>query len=167
MKEDLSRRKFLLRSAGATGALAASPRVFLEPEHIPLPWQSTPPSDRVRFGIIGIGMQGSGLLTNAVQLPGVECVAAADLLVPLQSRLFLEELGRFLTNDHTGGHCIPGGHTRHDRAVRYAQIVEMQRCRTSLAVPGHPRSGRYMSGMCQWATLCSCFLTRFEERDAG
>ena len=79
MKKELSRRKFLLRSAGATGALAASPRIFLEPEHIPLPLQPTSPSDRVRFGIVGIGMQGSGLLTNAVQLPGVECVAAADL----------------------------------------------------------------------------------------
>src|SRR5579864_8323357 len=79
MKNDLSRRQFLQRTAGATGALAASPKVFLEPEHIPLPLQSTPASERVRFGIIGIGMQGSGLLTNAVQLPGVECVAAADL----------------------------------------------------------------------------------------
>ncbi len=79
MKKGLSRREFLERSAGATGALAASPRIFLEPEHIPLPLQSPSPSDRVRFGIIGIGMQGSGLLTNAVQLPGVECVAAADL----------------------------------------------------------------------------------------
>jgi len=33
----------------------------------------------VRFGIIGIGMQGSGLLRTAVSLPGVECVAACDL----------------------------------------------------------------------------------------
>src|SRR5713101_10199545 len=79
MKKDLSRRQFLHRTAGAAGALAASPAIFLEPEHIPLPLQSTAPSDRVRFGIIGIGMQGSGLLTNAVQLPGVECVAACDL----------------------------------------------------------------------------------------
>ena len=79
MKKDLSRREFLQRSAGATGALAASPRILLEPEHIPLSLQSTPPSERVRFGIIGIGMQGSGLLTNAIQLRGVECVAAADL----------------------------------------------------------------------------------------
>src|SRR5437764_7868678 len=79
MNNNLSRREFLQRSAGATGALAASPRIFLEPEHIPLPLQSTPPSDRVRFGIIGIGMQGSGLLTNAIELPGIECVAAADL----------------------------------------------------------------------------------------
>jgi len=33
----------------------------------------------VRFGIIGVGMQGSGLLATAVSLPGVECVAASDL----------------------------------------------------------------------------------------
>src|ERR1700676_1854960 len=79
MKKDLSRRQFLHRTAGAAGALAASPAIFLEPEHIPLPLQSTAPSDRLRFGIIGIGMQGSGLLAAAVQLPGVECVAACDL----------------------------------------------------------------------------------------
>src|SRR5262249_43314010 len=79
MKKDLSRREFLQRSAGATGALAASLRILLEPEHIPPPRETTPPSERVRFGIIGIGMQGSGLLTNAIQLPGVECVAAAHL----------------------------------------------------------------------------------------
>jgi predicted dehydrogenase len=34
---------------------------------------------RIRFGIIGVGMEGSGLLHNAIQLPGVECVGAADL----------------------------------------------------------------------------------------
>ncbi|MGC2661861.1 MAG: Gfo/Idh/MocA family oxidoreductase [Bryobacteraceae bacterium] len=33
----------------------------------------------IRFGMIGIGMQGSDLLANAITLPGVECVAAADL----------------------------------------------------------------------------------------
>ena len=35
--------------------------------------------DKVRFGMIGIGMQGSGLLATAITLPGVECVAACDL----------------------------------------------------------------------------------------
>ena len=33
----------------------------------------------VQFGIIGIGMQGSGLLKTAVALPGTKCVAACDL----------------------------------------------------------------------------------------
>jgi predicted dehydrogenase len=41
--------------------------------------QPVAPSDRVRFGMIGIGMQGSGLMPNAISLPGVECVAACDL----------------------------------------------------------------------------------------
>jgi predicted dehydrogenase len=78
MKDNLPRRQFL-RTATATGALFASKSVFL-PQ--PLPAQeakATAPSDRIRLGIIGIGMQGSGLLPNAISLPGVECVAAADL----------------------------------------------------------------------------------------
>jgi predicted dehydrogenase len=36
-------------------------------------------TDRIRFGIVGVGMEGSGLLSTAIQLRGVECVAAADL----------------------------------------------------------------------------------------
>ncbi len=79
MKKDFSRREFLQRSAAATGAYVAARTMILDPEKIPLPSGAVPPSDRVRFGIIGVGMQGSGLLSNAIQLPGVECVAAADL----------------------------------------------------------------------------------------
>jgi predicted dehydrogenase len=75
-KRSLSRRQFLQTTAGAAGALLAARTVLLDPE----PMQAYPqPSDRVRFGIIGIGMQGSGLLTNAITLPGVECAAACDL----------------------------------------------------------------------------------------
>ena len=29
--------------------------------------------------MVGVGMEGSGVLSTAIQLPGVECVAAADL----------------------------------------------------------------------------------------
>jgi predicted dehydrogenase len=79
MKNDLPRRRFLKTSAMATGAMLAPKGVLLEQE---MPRQSpkpVPPSERVRLGIIGIGMQGSGLLPNAISLPGVECVAAADL----------------------------------------------------------------------------------------
>ena len=32
------------------------------------------PSDRIGLGIVGVGMQGSGLLRRALSLPGVECV---------------------------------------------------------------------------------------------
>ncbi len=79
MIKDFSRRQFLQRSAGMTGAVVASRTILLDPETIPFPAKAVAASDRVRFGIIGVGMQGSGLLTNAIQLPGVECVAAADL----------------------------------------------------------------------------------------
>ena len=78
-KKSYSRREFLHSTAGATGALAAAPSIFLKPEYIPSVLERVAPSDTLRFGIIGIGMQGSGLLTTAVQLPGVECVAACDL----------------------------------------------------------------------------------------
>jgi predicted dehydrogenase len=79
MIKDLSRRQFLKRSAGAASLAAFPGKLLADPNPIPSATSYVPPSDRVRFGIIGIGMQGSGLLTNAVTLPGVECVAAADL----------------------------------------------------------------------------------------
>src|SRR5579862_8432046 len=74
-----TRRQFLQRTAATAGALAATnflPSTRLEAASFPA---NVPPSDRLRFGIIGIGMEGSGVLSNAVALPGVECVAAADL----------------------------------------------------------------------------------------
>ncbi len=75
-----TRRRFLQKAAGTAGALAISRNVLLEAEHIPTALEKfVPPSDRIRMGIIGIGMQGSGLLATAITLPGVECVAAADL----------------------------------------------------------------------------------------
>jgi len=73
-----SRRKFLGLSAVAAGSLATK-TIWLDPDPLWAMPQAVAPSDRVRFGIIGIGMQGSGLLTNSIELPGVECVAACDL----------------------------------------------------------------------------------------
>src|SRR5246127_1719501 len=75
-----TRRQFLQKSASTAGALAVSRNILIEPEYIPSALESAvPASDRIRFGIIGIGMQGSGLLASAITLPGVECVAACDL----------------------------------------------------------------------------------------
>ncbi len=73
-----SRREFLGLGAAAAGASLASKSLLLDPEPL---WasQSTAPSDRLRMGIIGVGMQGSGLLADAIELPGIECVAACDL----------------------------------------------------------------------------------------
>ena len=83
MKSNFSRREFLQTASVAAGSLVAANTVsagtrpiLLADAAIP---QQTAASDRVRFGMIGIGMQGSGLMGMSVNLPGVECVGAADL----------------------------------------------------------------------------------------
>src|SRR4029077_14052176 len=53
--------------------------ILLDPEPAWAFQAPVSPSDRVRFGMIGVGMQGSGLLASAIELPGVECAAACDL----------------------------------------------------------------------------------------
>ncbi len=74
-----SRREFLQTTAGAAGATLAATSIFLDPEPLFASPQLAAASDRVRFGIVGVGMEGSGLLSTAIQLPGVECAAACDL----------------------------------------------------------------------------------------
>jgi len=76
MKSYFSRRAFLQGGAVAAGGLLVSKTIMLEGKPMP---KAVAPSDRVRFGMIGIGMQGSGLLGMAITIPGIECVAAADL----------------------------------------------------------------------------------------
>jgi hypothetical protein len=72
-----SRREFIdWRSSGAALGLKT---IVLDPDPLWALPQTMAASDRVRFGMIGIGMQGSGLLSNAIELPGVQCVAACDL----------------------------------------------------------------------------------------
>jgi predicted dehydrogenase len=78
-KRGLSRRDFMRGTAGAAGVTLAAGSILLEPAELAASARSVPPSERVRFGIIGIGMQGAGLLRTAISLPGVECVAACDL----------------------------------------------------------------------------------------
>ncbi len=75
-KGSISRREFMRRSTSAGIAIAATPNL-MDAEGASS--RSVPPSDRVRFGMIGIGMEGSGVLGTSVRLPGVECVAACDL----------------------------------------------------------------------------------------
>lgn len=79
-KDNFSRREFLGVGAAVAGAsLVANPLLAAAK---PRPaWQPPrgAPSDRVRFGMIGVGMQGSGLLATSIQLEGVECAAACDL----------------------------------------------------------------------------------------
>src|SRR6266513_2375584 len=63
-----SRREFLEASAAAAGISLA-----------PFKFRKLAPSDTVRFGMVGVGMQGNGLLGTAIGLPGVVCAGAADL----------------------------------------------------------------------------------------
>jgi predicted dehydrogenase len=79
MKNELSRRKFLQTGALATGGLLAANAIQLDAHPSAMKTKKVAPGDRIRFGIIGIGMQGSGLLQGALSIPGAECVAAADL----------------------------------------------------------------------------------------
>src|SRR5258706_4362884 len=78
-KAEYSRREFLQRSAGIAGASLAGASILLEPDPLTAFPRLNAASDKVRFGIVGVGMEGTQLLTTAIQLPGVECVAACDL----------------------------------------------------------------------------------------
>ncbi len=73
-----SRRKFLGLSAAAAGASLGAKTLILSPEPL-LAAEDVSTGDHVRFGMIGIGMQGSNLLAQSIELPGIECVAACDL----------------------------------------------------------------------------------------
>jgi len=80
MTNDVTRRAFL--QAAVATAVAGSGSVLDAQSSTPTSAQNMSPasdSKAVRFGIIGVGMQGSGLLRNSVSLPGTQCVAAADL----------------------------------------------------------------------------------------
>ena len=77
-RKPISRRAFLQTSAATTGAMVAARSIALEPMKIPTMLEGMA-GERLRFGIIGVGMQGSPLLATAVGLPGTECVAASDL----------------------------------------------------------------------------------------
>ena len=78
-RSNFSRREFLGVSAAAAGGSLAARTILLDPEPALHGARKAAPSDTVRFGIIGVGMEGSGLLGTSITLPGVECAAAADL----------------------------------------------------------------------------------------
>src|SRR4051812_25742193 len=78
MKPHIPRRSFLSAGGFSMAALAATRASSPQPQVS----DSAPAAvsgERIRFGMIGVGMQGSGLLQNAISLPGLECVGAADL----------------------------------------------------------------------------------------
>lgn len=75
----MTRRNFVRLGAGSIAAgLTVKNAQILEPSIL----RTSPavaPSDVVRFGIIGTGTQGCDLLRATRRVPGIECVAAADL----------------------------------------------------------------------------------------
>lgn len=76
LNDELPRRTFLRNAALGTGAVLAPKEIFAAQEPFREAEANVKP---IRFGIVGIGMEGSGLLKTAIRLPGVECVGAADL----------------------------------------------------------------------------------------
>src|SRR5260370_17505846 len=78
-KTGYSRREFLELSTAAAGASLASPTIGPFRRDLVLAPRAARASDRVRFGMVGVGMQGSGLLSQAVRLAGVECAGPCAL----------------------------------------------------------------------------------------
>ena len=74
-----SRRRFFEIAAGAAGASLATKTMLLNPPPLLASPRPVAASDRVHFGMIGVGIQGSQLLGQSIELPGVVCVAACDL----------------------------------------------------------------------------------------
>ena len=79
MRKNFTRRNFLQTAAGAAGLALATKAIALPEPAYAQQWATGPNGETVQFGIIGIGMQGSGLLKTAVELPGTKCIAACDL----------------------------------------------------------------------------------------
>jgi predicted dehydrogenase len=78
-KNSLTRRDFMRLGAGAAALSAAAKVTILEPGTLWASPRPVPPSDTIRFGIIGTGVEGCSLLHSTLPISGVECVAAADL----------------------------------------------------------------------------------------
>ena len=78
-KDSLTRRDFIRIGAGAAALSAAAKVTILEPRTLWASVHPVPPSDMIRFGIIGTGVEGCSLLGATRPITGVECVAAADL----------------------------------------------------------------------------------------
>ncbi|MFB3921775.1 MAG: Gfo/Idh/MocA family protein [Terriglobia bacterium] len=78
-KDSLSRREFMRMGAGAAALGAAAKVTILQPGALWAKAGPVAPSDTIRFGIIGTGVEGCSLLGATLPISGIECVAAADL----------------------------------------------------------------------------------------
>ena len=79
LKNSLSRRQFMHLGTGALAAGAAARVTLLDPVRLSAFPRAVPPSDTVRFGIVGTGIRGCELLGASLDVPGVQCVAVCDL----------------------------------------------------------------------------------------
>jgi predicted dehydrogenase len=64
---------------GSVAAAATAKFTLLQPTALWGEGRTVAPSDRVRFASIGTGTRGCELLQASLDVPGIECVAAADL----------------------------------------------------------------------------------------
>ena len=120
MSSRYSRRGFLGLTAAAAGSVAAR-TIRLNAEPLAAGTQSVSPSDRIRFGMIGVGMEGSWVLAQAIELPGVQCAAASDLYDGRHT----------LAREITGKHDLPV--TRH-----YQELLDNKEIDCIVAaVPDH------------------------------
>ncbi len=78
-KSSLTRRDFMRMGAGAAALGAGAKVTLLEPRALWASPRPVPPSDKIRFGIIGTGVEGCTLLKSTLPISSAECVAAADL----------------------------------------------------------------------------------------
>ncbi|MGD0224449.1 MAG: Gfo/Idh/MocA family oxidoreductase [Terriglobia bacterium] len=78
-KGTVSRRDFMKLGTGVAAPGLAAKVTMHEPLHLAAAPRPVPPSDTVRFAIVGTGVEGCVLLDATLPIPGVECVAAADL----------------------------------------------------------------------------------------
>lgn len=72
-----TRRDFIKLTTATTLAAATSTTILAADK--PEPAKTVSPSDKIRLGLIGAGGQGMGDTREALKIPGVELVAAADL----------------------------------------------------------------------------------------
>ena len=77
--KSLTRRDFIRLGAGAAAVGAAAKVTLLEPRTLWASPRPVPPSDTVRFAVIGAGIRACNLLQASRSVPGAECVAACDL----------------------------------------------------------------------------------------
>lgn len=79
-----TRRNFLKKLGGSTLALAAAPIASLAAEEkleerILHYGKRVSPNDRLRIGVVGLGIMGHNNISTSLKVPGVEMVAACDL----------------------------------------------------------------------------------------